>query len=61
MRNNFLFDLDGTLLPMDMQHFIEIYLRTFCQRFAQKTQLDPKLLANAIWEGAAAMGKNDGG
>ena len=61
MRKNFLFDLDGTLLPMDMQHFIEIYLRTFCQRFAHKTQLDPKLLANAIWEGAAAMGKNDGG
>lgn len=60
MRKNFLFDLDGTLLPMDLQQFIEIYLRTFCQKFAHKAQLDPKLLVKGIWEGAAAMGKNDG-
>ncbi len=60
MHKNFLFDLDGTLLPMDLPKFIELYLQAFCQKFAHRLQLDPKLLVKGIWEGAAAMGKNDG-
>ena len=34
MQKNVLFDLDGTLLPMDLQQFIELYLQAFCRRFA---------------------------
>ena len=60
MQKNFLFDLDGTLLPMDLPKFIELYLHAICQKFAHKAQLEPKRLVNGIWEGAAAMGKNDG-
>ncbi len=60
MHKNFLFDLDGTLLPMNLQKFIELYLRAFCQKFAHKVQVDPKSLMQGIWESAAAMGRNDG-
>ena len=60
MQKNFLFDLDGTLLPMDLPKFIELYIQAFCRKFAHKVQIAPKQLAQAIWEGAAAMGKNDG-
>lgn len=57
---NFLFDLDGTLLPMDLKKFVELYIQAFCGKFAGRVQLDPKLLVKAIWDGAAAMGRNDG-
>ena len=60
MQKNFLFDLDGTLLPMDLQKFIELYLNAFCKKFAHKLQMEPKLIVKGIWEGAAAMAKNDG-
>ena len=40
MLKNFLFDLDGTLLPMDLKPFIELYLQAFCKRFADPMQLD---------------------
>ena len=60
MHKNFLFDLDGTLLPMDLPKFIELYLQAFCRKFAHKVQIDPKELVRAIWDGAAAMGANDG-
>ena len=57
---NYLFDLDGTLLPMDMKRLIELYLQAFCKKFAHKVQVEPKRLVKGIWEGAAAMGKNNG-
>ena len=60
MQKNVLFDLDGTLLPMDLQQFIELYLQAFCRRFAQELQLDPHTLVKGIWDGADAMAKNDG-
>ena len=60
MQKNFLFDLDGTLLPMDLKQFIEIYLKTFCDKFVPVTGLDAKTLTDGIWAGAAAMGRNDG-
>ena len=40
MLKNFLFDLDGTLLPMDLKPFIELYLQAFCKRFADPMQLE---------------------
>ena len=60
MQKHFLFDLDGTLLPMDLQRFIDLYLQAFCRKFAHKVQIDPKQLVKAIWAGASDMGKNDG-
>lgn len=60
MHQNYLFDLDGTLLPMDLKPFIELYLQAFCQKFAHTLQLSPQTIGQAIWEGAAAMAKNDG-
>jgi len=60
MQKNVLFDLDGTLLPMDLKKFIDLYLQAFCRKFAHRLQIEPKTLVQGIWEGAAAMGQNDG-
>lgn len=60
MYKNYFFDLDGTLLPMDMRVFTEAYLRSFCDRFTGQLSLDAKTLVNALWTGTGAMIKNDG-
>lgn len=54
-----LFDLDGTLLPMDQDVFIEAYLKGLATKLAPHGY-DPKKLVGAIWKGTAAMVKNDG-
>lgn len=61
MIKNIFFDLDGTLLPMELSKFIELYLHSFCRKFSLQVAVEPKVLIKAIWDGAAAMGKNDGG
>ncbi len=53
------FDLDGTLLPMDQDLFIHTYLSGLCKKLAP-LGYDPKAVAAAIWQGTAAMVKNDG-
>ncbi len=60
MYKNFLFDLDGTLLPMNMEHFIKIYLNTLCKRFSPVFGVAPKVIAEAVYKATAAMSKNDG-
>ena len=54
-----LFDLDGTLLPMDMQVFTEGYFRDLYKTI-DMPQIDPKAFVDAIWKGTYAMMKNDG-
>lgn len=54
-----LFDLDGTLLPMDMEKFMHTYFKYLCADLAP-LGLDSKELVDAIWKGTAAMVKNDG-
>lgn len=54
-----LFDLDGTLLPMDQDVFIREYLGRLAGKLAP-LGYDPKALISAIWAGTAAMVKNDG-
>lgn len=54
-----LFDLDGTLLPMDQEIFVKAYLGGLCKKLAP-LGYDPKTTAEAIWQGTAAMVKNDG-
>ena len=54
-----LFDLDGTLLPMDQDVFIKSYFGGLCKRLAP-LGYEPKKLTEAIWQSTAAMVANNG-
>lgn len=54
-----LFDLDGTLLPMDQDAFVTIYFKALAERMAP-LGYDPKQLIDGVWAGTAAMVRNDG-
>lgn len=53
-----LFDLDGTLLPMDQEVFIRAYFGALVKKMSS-FGYDASLV-DAIWKGTAAMVKNDG-
>ena len=59
MITTILFDLDGTLLPMDQEVFIQAYLGGLTKKMAP-FGFDPKMIAKSIWMGTGAMVKNDG-
>lgn len=54
-----LFDLDGTLLPMDQDEFVKGYFRLLAKKLAPYGY-EPDALVKAVWHGTAAMVKNDG-
>lgn len=54
-----LFDLDGTLLPMDQDLFIKEYFRTLAQKLSVYGY-EPKKLVKNVWQCTLAMIKNDG-
>ncbi|MDD6024646.1 MAG: HAD family hydrolase [Oscillospiraceae bacterium] len=54
-----LFDLDGTLLPMDQDVFVKHYFGLLAKKLAP-LGYDSKKLVAAIWKGTAAMVGNDG-
>ena len=54
-----LFDMDGTLLPMDQETFVKVYFGALCKRFAPKGY-EPSKLIDTIWSGTKAMVTNDG-
>lgn len=54
-----LFDLDGTLLPMDLEEFTKTYFFQLSQK-AAPYGYDPKALVAAVWKGTKAMVENDG-
>ena len=54
-----LFDLDGTLLPIDQDVFIKAYFKGITAKLAPYGY-KPEELVNAIWQGTGAMIKNDG-
>ena len=54
-----LFDLDGTLLPMDQSVFIKTYFGAIAKRLASYGYTQGALI-DAIWKGTAAMIRNDG-
>ena len=54
-----LFDLDGTLLPMDMDEFTSGYFK-FLVKKLMPHGYDKDTLIPAIWHGTAAMVRNDG-
>ena len=55
-----LFDLDGTLLPMDEQLFVRTYFGELAKKGAEHGCTDSEKLTAAVWKGTAAMVKNDG-
>ena len=54
-----LFDLDGTLLPMDNDAFTKSYFKLLAAKLAPYGY-ESKQLVDAVWAGTAAMVKNDG-
>ena len=54
-----LFDLDGTLLPMDQDEFVKAYFGLLAKKLAPHGY-DPQALIAGIWKGTGAMVKNDG-
>ena len=54
-----LFDLDGTLLPMDQEVFIKAYFGLLAKTLAPHGY-DPQQLIQAVWTGTKAMQVNDG-
>ena len=54
-----LFDMDGTLLPMDMKAFTEGYFKLLYKKL-RPLGIASEGFAGNIWKGVAAMVKNDG-
>ncbi len=59
MIKNVMFDLDGTLLPMDQDRFVKAYFKSLAIKLAPYGY-DPKKLIDGIWAGTMAMVCNDG-
>ena len=59
MITTILFDLDGTLLPMDQDAFVRLYIGLLCRYFAPHGY-DPKQLSDGLMLGIKVMYKNDG-
>ena len=54
MIDTVLFDLDGTLLPMDMEEFINAYMGLLAKKMAPHGY-DARHLVAAVWAGPHAM------
>ena len=54
-----LFDLDGTLLPMELESFTKTYFGLLAKK-AAPFGYQPEPLVAAVWKGTKAMVKNDG-
>lgn len=59
MITTILFDLDGTLLPMDQDRFIQAYMKGLTAKIAP-FGFDPRTTAKSIWAGTGAMVQNTG-
>ena len=59
MKDTILFDLDGTLLPMDQEKFTKAYFKTLAMKTAP-LGYDPSELVKGIWAGTEAMVRNNG-
>ena len=54
-----LFDLDGTLLPLDQDYFIKQYFKALCKSL-EPHGYKPDELVGGVWAGTGAMIGNDG-
>ncbi|MFH0993572.1 MAG: HAD family hydrolase [bacterium] len=59
MLTTILFDLDGTLLPIDEKPFLELYFGLLAKRFSA-LGLAPDPFIRAVWTGTEAMRRNVG-
>lgn len=59
MIKTILFDLDGTLLPMDQEKFTKAYMNSIAAKLAPHG-FDPKEIIAGIFHGVEAMVRNDG-
>ena len=57
--NTVLFDLDGTLLPMDQDAFVELYAASLSRELAEKG-LDPKPYIKAVFGDVEAVARSGG-
>lgn len=55
--NTILFDLDGTLLTMDTDQFMKLYMEALTQAFIP--HMEPSLFQARLWEGTKKMLKNN--
>lgn len=55
-----LFDLDGTMLPMDQEDFIKAYFGALCKKFCPVLGIDQETMIKGVWKATGAMIKNDG-
>ena len=55
-----MFDLDGTLLPMDNDIFVKGYLSLLANVAAKAGGYDKDIFLKGMWKGVAAMTRNDG-
>ena len=51
--NTILFDLDGTLLPMDQEAFVRLYFSELTHKF-EPYGFDPQKLVQGLWAGMKA-------
>ena len=59
MINTVLFDLDGTLLPMDQDQFVHTYM-TLLAKYLAPHGYESRHLIDAVWAGTKAMVENTG-
>ncbi|MDT8337205.1 MAG: HAD family hydrolase [Candidatus Izemoplasmatales bacterium] len=59
MPKNYLFDLDGTLLPLDEEAFIKKYFGLLGNKFAE-LGLNPETMIKRLWLGTKTMIENTG-
>lgn len=43
MYKNILFDVDGTLLPMDVHEFIKYYFGSLCEKMVPVLKIEPQV------------------
>jgi FMN phosphatase YigB (HAD superfamily) len=55
MYKTILFDLDGTMLPMEQEEFVKLYFKALCGRFCPILKIDPDTLVKAVWTGTKEM------
>lgn len=56
MIDTFLFDLDGTLLPLDMKQFMDIYFKELGHAF--QDMIEPQRLMKYVWSATEYMVEN---
>lgn len=57
--NTILFDLDGTLLPMNADEFVNSYFKRLAKK-GSTMGIEPNILIKVIWQGIKAMTENQG-